>query len=181
MSTSANTEAAESSSPGKRCAACKNQRRKCAQDCVLAPYFPATDPQRYACVQRVFGASNVARMLQNLPVHERARAADTMAMEARRRVQDPVYGCAGIVGRLQGEIRAAQCELARTQAQIAVHAAAAAARAHPAPVVDAQAAQHASAAPLQQQDDDDDARELFQGLDALLVDDYRWDALTRLL
>jgi len=64
MSTSANTEAAASSSPGKRCAACKNQRRKCAQDCVLAPYFPATDPQRYACVQRVFGASNVARMLQ---------------------------------------------------------------------------------------------------------------------
>jgi len=103
-------------------------------------------------------------------------------MEARRRVQDPVYGCAGIVGRLQGEIRAAQCELARTQAQIAVHAAAAAARARPAPVVDAQAAaQHAPAAPLQQQDDDDDAREAFQGLDALLIDDDRWDALTRLL
>jgi len=66
MSTSAtNTEAAAARSPGsKRCAACKNQRRKCGQDCVLAPYFPATDPQRYACVQRVFGASNVARMLQ---------------------------------------------------------------------------------------------------------------------
>lgn len=97
-----------------------------------------------------------------------------MAMEARRRVQDPVYGCAGIVGRLQGEIRAAQCELARTQAQIAVHAAAA--RAHPAPAVDAQAAQHAPA-PLQQQDDDDnDAPEPFQGLDALLLNDYRWDS-----
>ncbi|EER93325.1 hypothetical protein BDA96_01G064600 [Sorghum bicolor] len=180
MSTSAtNTEAAAaSSSPGKRCAACKNQRRKCGHDCVLAPYFPASDPQRYACVQRVFGASNVARMLQNLPVHERARAADTMAMEARRRVQDPVYGCAGIVGRLQGEIRAAQCELARTQAQIAVHAAAAAVRARPAPAVDALAAgQHAPAAPLQQQDDD----AAFQGLDALLIDDCRWDGLARLL
>jgi len=104
-----------------------------------------------------------------------------MAMEARRRVQDPVYGCAGIVGRLQGEIRAAQCELTRTQAQIAVHAAAARAP-HPASAVDAlAAAQHAPAAPLQQQDDDDDAREPFQGLDALLIDDYRWDALTRLL
>ena len=102
-------------------------------------------------------------------------------MEARRRVQDPVYGCAGIVGRLQGEIRAAQCELTRTHAQIAVHAAAALAP-HPASAVDAlAAAQHAPAAPLQQQDDDDDAREPFQGLDALLIDDYRWDALTRLL
>lgn len=48
----------------RRCAACKNQRRRCSQDCVLAPYFPASDPQRYACVRRVFGASNVARMLQ---------------------------------------------------------------------------------------------------------------------
>ena len=77
-------------------------------------------------------------------------------MEARRRVQDPVYGCAGIVGRLQGEIGAAQCELARTQAQIAVHAAAARAP-HPASAVDAlAAAQHAPAAPLQQQDDDDE-------------------------
>lgn len=78
-----------------------------------------------------------------------------MAVEARRRVQDPVYGCAGVVGHLQGEIRATQCELARTQAQIAVHAAVA--RAHPAP------------APLQEEeedDDDDDAREQFQGLDA---------------
>nr|CAB3492943.1 unnamed protein product [Digitaria exilis] len=119
MSTSASTEA------GRRCAACKNQRRRCSQDCVLAPYFPASDPQRYAAVQRVFGASNVARMLQSLPVHERGKAADTMAVEAQRRVQDPVYGCAGIVGRLQGEIRAVQCELARTQARIAVHAAAA--------------------------------------------------------
>lgn len=67
MSTGANTEAAASSSPSpgnKRCAACKNQRRKCGQGCALAPYFPASDPQRYACVQRVFGASNIARMLQ---------------------------------------------------------------------------------------------------------------------
>lgn len=77
-----------------------------------------------------------------------------MAVEARRRVQDPVYGCAGVVGHLQGEIRAAQCELARTQAQIAVHAAVA--RAHPAP----------ASLQQQQEDDDDDAREPFQGLDA---------------
>lgn len=64
MSMSANMEAVGAASPGKRCAACKNQRRKCSQDCILAPYFPATDPQRYACVQRIFGASNIARVLQ---------------------------------------------------------------------------------------------------------------------
>ncbi|KAL6894219.1 hypothetical protein ACP4OV_008317 [Aristida adscensionis] len=174
MSTSPDTEAT-AASPGKRCAACKYLRRRCSQDCVLAPYFPASDPQRYACVQRVFGASNVARMLQNLPVHERGRAADTMAAEAQRRVQDPVYGCAGVVSRLHDEIRAAQCELARTQAQIAVHAAAAAAADAPAA---AGAQLNARAQPAQQQDGDAaalamaQAQEPFQGLDDLL-DDYR--------
>ncbi|KAL6638011.1 hypothetical protein ACP70R_025583 [Stipagrostis hirtigluma subsp. patula] len=174
MSTSADTEAAAASSPGKRCAACKFLRRRCSQDCVLAPYFPASDPQRYACVQRVFGASNIARMLQNLPVHERGKAADTMAAEAHRRVQDPVYGCAGVVSRLHEEIRAAQYELARTRAQIAVHAAAAAGHAQPA----ASPQRNAQAHP-QQQDGGDapmvHAQERFRGLDALL-DDRHVDA-----
>jgi hypothetical protein len=35
-------------------------------------------------------------------------------------VQDPVYGCTGIINRLQEEIRAVQCELARTQAHLAI-------------------------------------------------------------
>ena len=119
-------------------------------------------------------------LVQNFPIHERGKAADTMAVEAHRRVQDPVYGCAGVVGRLQGEIRAVQCELARTQAQIAVHAAAAA-RARPA-VGAAQLNAPAQAAPSQQQQQQQqqgDAlamqQDPFQGLDALLVDDYRVD------
>jgi hypothetical protein len=39
-------------------------------------------------------------------------------MEAQWRVGDPVYGCTGIINRLQEEILAAQCELARTRAQL---------------------------------------------------------------
>jgi hypothetical protein len=58
---------AAAANQGRRCAACKNQRRRCSQDCVLAPYFPASDPHRYACVQRIFGASNTARVLQVNP------------------------------------------------------------------------------------------------------------------
>ncbi|CAM0958030.1 unnamed protein product [Alopecurus aequalis] len=102
----------------KRCAACKYLRRRCAPDCVLAPYFPASHPGRYACVHRVFGAGNVARLLQSLPVEERGQAAETMALEAQWRVGDPVYGGTGIIDRLQEEILAAQCELARTRAQL---------------------------------------------------------------
>jgi len=46
------------------CAACKLLRRRCAQDCVFAPYFPADEPQKFANVHKVFGASNVNKMLQ---------------------------------------------------------------------------------------------------------------------
>jgi Lateral organ boundaries (LOB) domain len=48
----------------KRCAACKHLRRRCAEDCILAPYFPATHPERFECVHKIFGAGNVARMLK---------------------------------------------------------------------------------------------------------------------
>ncbi|GJT75399.1 LOB domain-containing protein 4-like protein [Tanacetum coccineum] len=46
------------------CAACKLLRRRCSQDCVFAPYFPADEPHKFASVHKVFGASNVNKMLQ---------------------------------------------------------------------------------------------------------------------
>lgn len=46
------------------CAACRLLRRRCAQDCVFAPYFPADEPTKFANVHKVFGASNVNKMLQ---------------------------------------------------------------------------------------------------------------------
>ena len=48
------------------CAACKLLRRRCAEDCIFAPYFPSDDPHKYAIVHKVFGASNVSKMLQVL-------------------------------------------------------------------------------------------------------------------
>lgn len=58
---SSNTRKQGSASP---CAACKLLRRRCAKDCVFAPYFPADEPQKFASVHKVFGASNVNKMLQ---------------------------------------------------------------------------------------------------------------------
>jgi len=49
------------------CAACKILRRRCAADkCVLAPYFPPTDPAKFTIAHRVFGASNIIKFLQVL-------------------------------------------------------------------------------------------------------------------
>uniref|UniRef100_A0A1U7V5B2 LOB domain-containing protein 12-like n=1 Tax=Nicotiana sylvestris TaxID=4096 RepID=A0A1U7V5B2_NICSY len=46
------------------CASCKLLRRHCAKDGIFAPYFPPDDPHKFAIVHKVFGASNVSKMLQ---------------------------------------------------------------------------------------------------------------------
>ncbi|KAL8159714.1 hypothetical protein V2J09_001251 [Rumex salicifolius] len=100
------------------CAACKLLRRRCAPDCVFGPYFPADEPQKFANVHRVFGASNVNKMLQELPVHQRSDAVSSMVYEANARVRDPVYGCVGAISSLQQQIDSLQTQLALAQAEV---------------------------------------------------------------
>lgn len=45
------------------CAACKLLRRRCAQECPFSPYFSPHEPQKFASVHKVFGASNVSKLL----------------------------------------------------------------------------------------------------------------------
>nr|AMQ09519.1 lateral organ boundaries domain protein [Boehmeria nivea] len=100
------------------CAACKLLRRRCAQDCVFAPYFPADEPHKFASVHKVFGASNVNKMLQELPEHQRSDAVSSMVYEANARVRDPVYGCVGAISSLQQQIDTLQAQLAMAQAEV---------------------------------------------------------------
>ncbi|XP_071731265.1 LOB domain-containing protein 23-like [Rutidosis leptorrhynchoides] len=102
-----------------RCAACKYFRRRCRPDCIFAPYFPADNPQRFACVHKIYGASNIGKMLEELPVELRVDAMESLYYEAKCRIQDPVYGCAGIVSLLHQELHSAQSQLAKVQAEIA--------------------------------------------------------------
>lgn len=51
------------------CAACKILRRRCAEKCVLAPYFPPTEPTKFTIAHRVFGASNIIKLLQVFSFH----------------------------------------------------------------------------------------------------------------
>ncbi|XP_028803810.1 LOB domain-containing protein 12-like [Neltuma alba] len=100
------------------CASCKLLRRRCAKDCIFAPYFPSDDPQKFAIVHKVFGASNVGKMLQELPVHQRADAVSSLVYEANARVRDPVYGCVGAISYLQNQVSELQMQLAVAQAEI---------------------------------------------------------------
>jgi hypothetical protein len=45
------------------CAACKLLRRRCAEECPFSPYFSPHEPQKFAAVHKVFGASNVSKLL----------------------------------------------------------------------------------------------------------------------
>ncbi|KAK4766263.1 hypothetical protein SAY87_007905 [Trapa incisa] len=100
------------------CASCKLLRRRCAKDCIFAPYFPSDDPHRFAIVHKVFGASNVSKMLQELPIHQRADAVNSLVYEANARVRDPVYGCVGAISYLQNQVAQLQMQLAVAQAEI---------------------------------------------------------------
>ncbi|GER39924.1 LOB domain-containing protein [Striga asiatica] len=103
----------------RRCAACKHLRRRCPSDCIFSPYFPSNNPTRFAFVHKIYGASNVAKLLQDLPVNCRAQAAESLWYEAYWRINDPVYGCVGVISILQQQIQDLEEQLARIQAQIA--------------------------------------------------------------
>ncbi|KAJ8760283.1 hypothetical protein K2173_011695 [Erythroxylum novogranatense] len=100
------------------CAACKILRRRCAEKCVLAPYFPPTEPYKFTIAHRVFGASNIIKFLQELPESQRADAVSSMVYEANARLRDPVYGCAGAICQLQKQVSELQAQLAKAQAEI---------------------------------------------------------------
>ncbi|KAH7656730.1 Lateral organ boundaries LOB domain-containing protein [Dioscorea alata] len=100
------------------CASCKLLRRRCAKDCIFAPFFPSDDPHKFAIVHKVFGASNVSKMLQELPVHQRADAVSSLVYEANARMRDPVYGCVGAISYLQNQVSQLQMQLAVAQAEI---------------------------------------------------------------
>ncbi|KAL6204746.1 hypothetical protein ACLB2K_022013 [Fragaria x ananassa] len=100
------------------CAACKILRRRCAEKCVLAPYFPPSEPAKFTIAHRVFGASNIIKFLQDLPESQRADAVSSMVYEASARIRDPVYGCAGAICHLQKQVSDLQAQLAKAQAEV---------------------------------------------------------------
>ncbi|CAL0331814.1 unnamed protein product [Lupinus luteus] len=109
------------SSSNSPCAACKFLRRKCTQECVFAPYFPPDNPQRFSYVHKVFGASNVAKILNELNAAQREDAVKSLAYEAEARLRDPVYGCVGLISVLQHRLKEIQRELNNAKKELAAY------------------------------------------------------------
>ncbi|EYU17720.1 hypothetical protein ABFS82_04G173000 [Erythranthe guttata] len=107
------------------CAACKFLRRKCTPGCIFSPYFPPEEPHKFANVHKIFGASNVSKLLNELLPHQREDAVNSLAFEAEARVRDPVYGCVGAISFLQRQVDRLQKELDAANADLIRYAAAA--------------------------------------------------------
>ncbi|XP_052171006.1 LOB domain-containing protein 18-like isoform X2 [Diospyros lotus] len=100
---------------GGPCGACKFLRRKCVAGCIFAPYFDSEQgAAHFAAVHKVFGASNVSKLLQQIPVSRRPEAVVTICYEAQARLRDPIYGCVAQIFTLQQ-----QAELSYLQAHLA--------------------------------------------------------------
>ncbi|XP_072986162.1 uncharacterized protein [Typha latifolia] len=103
------------------CAACKFLRRKCTQGCVFSPYFPPDQPTKFANVHRVFGASNVAKLLNELNPAQREDAVNSLAYEAEARLRDPVYGCVSYISFLQSKVKQIQHDLCNAKKELATY------------------------------------------------------------
>ncbi|XP_078440189.1 LOB domain-containing protein 16-like [Wolffia australiana] len=106
---------------GSPCGACKFLRRKCVPECVFAPYFVAEDsPAVFAAIHRVFGASNVSKLLRRIPPSDRRDAVVGVAFEAQARIADPVYGCVAHVFALQQQVASLQAQVMQERARMGI-------------------------------------------------------------
>ncbi|XP_039021398.1 LOB domain-containing protein 1-like [Hibiscus syriacus] len=100
------------------CAACRMLRRRCDVNCILAPYFPGDEPEKFAVVHKVFGASNVIKMIQMVEERNREDAAKALVYEAKARMRDPVYGSTGTIFQLQKMVQQLKVQLESTNARV---------------------------------------------------------------
>ncbi|GFQ03178.1 LOB domain-containing protein 20 [Phtheirospermum japonicum] len=113
-------EAADGAPPANApCGACKFLRRKCISGCIFAPHFGSDQgAARFAAVHKVFGASNVSKLLSHIPANRRHDAVVTISYEAQARLSDPIYGCVSTIIALQQQVASLQAELSLVQTQL---------------------------------------------------------------
>lgn len=83
------------------CAACRYQRKRCPPDCPLAPYFPPSRENDFRDVRRLFGISNILKLIANLDPPHKHMAMKSIIFHAKKRALDPVGGCHRIILELQ--------------------------------------------------------------------------------
>ncbi|KAI8553487.1 hypothetical protein RHMOL_Rhmol05G0019600 [Rhododendron molle] len=102
------------------CAACKHQRQRCDSDvCPLALYFPANKIEEFQNVHRIYGITNLIRILHSVPEHLRHKTAETLILEAAMRKEFPVSGSLAVQAQTRALIHEYEKELEFVKKQIA--------------------------------------------------------------
>ncbi|WZY85385.1 hypothetical protein YC2023_031769 [Brassica napus] len=112
------------------CTACQFMTGPCTfgngNACIMAPYFPSSEPEKFDRVNKVFGIENVYTILSCLEEPwQRQYAANALCYEAEARIHDPIHGYLGtqmvynnILNNLKREIDSAKNELSITMAKV---------------------------------------------------------------
>ena len=103
------------------CAACKYQRRKCSPECRLAPYFPADQTKVFQNAHKLFGVSNIVKILKSLDPTQQAEAIRSIKYQANVRDKFPVCGCLGVIRQLYYQIQLLEEEFHVVLAQLEMH------------------------------------------------------------
>ncbi|KAG5149874.1 hypothetical protein JHK82_016755 [Glycine max] len=99
------------------CAACKHQRKKCSENCILGPYFPSNKNQEFHAVHKVFGVSNITKLVKNAKTEDRRKVVDSLIWEACCRQRDPIQGPYGEYTKVYNEYKKVLDELKRFKSQ----------------------------------------------------------------
>ncbi|KFK41738.1 hypothetical protein AALP_AA2G166200 [Arabis alpina] len=110
-----------SSSSSTACAACKYQRKKCTKNCHLAPYFPQERQKQFLNAHKLFGVSNITKMIKGVEESQRDIAMHNLIFHANARALDPVGGVHKIMCDLKRKIDCCQAELNLVHQQLAMY------------------------------------------------------------
>ncbi|KAK4269246.1 hypothetical protein QN277_022431 [Acacia crassicarpa] len=102
----------------KACAACKYRRRKCAPDCILAPYFPHDRHSQFLNAHKLFGVRNITKIIEKLDPYPKDEAMRSIIFQSDMRANDPVGGCC--IQELVAQIEYHRAELDLVLQQLAV-------------------------------------------------------------
>ncbi|KAK1437389.1 hypothetical protein QVD17_03180 [Tagetes erecta] len=101
------------------CAACKICYRVCNEKCVFAPYFPPDQSQQFQSLDRVYGDTNGATILNELRPNLREDAVSSLAYEPQARINNLIYGCVGIIYSQQERLNKLESELHTVKLELA--------------------------------------------------------------
>ncbi|XP_015086875.1 LOB domain-containing protein 24-like [Solanum pennellii] len=95
-----------------KCAACKYQRKRCQENCPLAPFFPSNKFEDFKNVNRLYKVRTIIEMLNSVADNEKkAKMVETLILEAKIRSENPVYGSIAIQNKLRLQIEETMKEI----------------------------------------------------------------------